>query len=374
MTIHPRIALPFICAAALAACSDNEIKQKEPPAVPVIALTATTQDIPVILQVIGRAEAYENVVLKSRVDGQVAEVLFTDGQHVKKDDALIRLDPADFTARLRQAEAATARDRAMQSQGRADTVRYTALKTRKFISEEKLNEIRTAETAASANLRASKAAEEIARLQLSYSVIRAPFPGMAGARLVFPGSFVKAGETELTAINRIRPLLVSFSLPEKHLPQVRQAMVSGKVKVGISLPENTLSAFEGKIFFIDNAINPATGTILMKAILPNEDEKLSSGQFLNVRLTLDTLANAVVIPNEAVQQGAEGNFVFVIGKDDRVEMRKIDIGTSHAGLTAIVQGLQPGDNVVTDGHLRLAPGTRVRNAAHFPQNAAPPLK
>jgi multidrug efflux system membrane fusion protein len=355
-----RIGRVAFCLVVLAACADRESANPEAAAVPVVTALATTRDVPVILQVIGRAEAYESVVLKSRVDGQVAEVLFTDGQHVKKDDVLIRLDPTDFAARLKQAEAATERDRAVLAQGRADTARYTALRERKFVSDEKLNEVRTSETTAMANLHASQAAEEIARLQLSYATIRAPFPGVVGARLVFPGSFVKVGETDLAVINRVSPLLVGFSLPERHLAQIRQASSSGKMKVNINLPDNETHAFEGEVYFIDNAVDATTGTILMKALLPNEDEKLTPGQFLSVRLLLDTLIETPVIPNEAVQQGAEGNFVFVVGGDDRVEMRKIIIGASHDGLTAVTKGIRHGEIVVTDGHLRLAPGVRTR--------------
>jgi multidrug efflux system membrane fusion protein len=318
------------------------------------------QDIPVTLQVVGRAEAYESVVLKSRVDGQVASVLFSEGQHVKQGDVLIRLDPTDFAARLQQAEATAARDEALIAKTRSDTVRYTALKDRNFVSEEKVNDIRTNEAAASANLRASKAAAELARLQLSYTAIRAPFSGVVGARLVFPGSAVKINETTLAVVNRVRPLLISFSVPERHLPRIRQAMKSGKMKVDVSLPGDKLQHLEGEVHFLDNAVDPATGTILMKAVLPNEDEALTPGQFLDVTLLLDTLTKAVTVPNEAIQQGAEGNFIFVVKNDNTVEMRNVETSASNDGLTAIGKGLQAGETVVTDGQLRLAPGVRIK--------------
>jgi multidrug efflux system membrane fusion protein len=373
MKIPSRVGPTVFFLALLAACDGGEKTNAEAPAVPAVTAIASARDVPVILQVIGRAEAYEGVTLKSRVDGQVSEVLFTDGQHVKKDDILIRLDPTDFIAHLKQAEAATAREQAVLAQGRTDTARYTALREKKFVSDEKLNEVRTGEATATANLRASRASEEIARIQLSYTAIRAPFPGVVGARLVFPGSFVKVGDTDLAVVNRVSPLLVSFSLPEKHLAQIRQAMSSGKIKVQINLPENDAVSFEGEVYFIDNAVDATTGTILMKAILPNQDEKLTPGQFLNVRLLLDTLIDTAVIPNEAVQQGAEGNFVFVVGKDDRVEMRKIDIGASHDGHTAVTKGIRSGETVVTDGHLRLAPGVRIRvDKRAPPPEEAPP--
>jgi multidrug efflux system membrane fusion protein len=366
--------LLLISLAALAACTEgNGAKKFEPLPVPVTTAQATENDIPVTLQVVGRAEAYESVVLKARIDGQVAAVLFTEGQHVKQGDILIRLDPADFTARLRQSSATTARDEALLAKTRADTARYTALKERKFVSEEKVNDVRTTEVAATANLRASKAAEELARLQLSYASIRAPFSGIVGARLVFPGSSVKVNETILAVVNRIRPLLVTFSMPEKHLPRLREAMKSGKLNVDVSLPGDSAQHFAGKVSFIDNAVDPTTGTILMKASLPNEDEKLTSGQFLNVSLTLNTLSSAVTVPDEAIQQGADGHFVYVVKDDQSVEMRKIETAASSAGLTAVSKGMTRGETVVTDGQLRLAPGVKIKAKA-LTEPAATPSK
>lgn len=366
------IAAAIICAA----CSDNSARKKpEPPPVPVATAQAEARDIPVSLRVVGRAEAFESVALKARIDGQVAAVLFTEGQHVNKGDILLRLDPTDFSAKLQQAEATAARDEALLAKTRADTARYAALKARNFVSEEKLNDVRTNEAAASANLRAGKAAAEVARLQLSYTTIRAPITGIVGARLVFPGSAVKTNETTLATINRIRPLLVNFAIPEKHLPQLRSAMQQSGMKVDVSPPANTNQHFEGQVRFIDNAVDAATGTILVKAELANDKEVLTAGQFLDVTLVLDTLKQAVTVPNAAVQQGAEGNFVFVVKNDNTVEVRQIETAASEAGLTAIRNGLQAGETVVTDGQLRLVPGAKIktkeRGAADQSSKAAP---
>ena len=372
-----RLALLLISLVTLAACSEGNAKKKgEAPPVPVTTAKAATRDIPVTLKVVGRAEAYESVVLKSRVDGQVAAVLFTEGQHVKQGDPLIRLDPSDFAARLHQAEATAARDEALIAKSRSDTARYTALKERNFVSEEKVNDIRTNEAAAAANLRASKAAAEVARLQLSYATIRAPFSGVVGARLVFPGSSVKINDTTLAVVNRIRPLLVTFSIPEKHLPRLRAAIAAAterRMKVDVSLPSDAAQHYEGEVHFLDNAVDATTGTILMKAVLPNNDEKLTPGQFLNVTLLLDTLKDAVTIPNEAVQQGAEGNFVYVVKDDHSTEVRAITTAAADGGVTAVAKGLSAGETVVTDGQLRLAPGVKVklRDAAESKTPPAP---
>lgn len=355
-----RLAIILAGTLAIAACSENgNGKKAEPPAVPVAATAAVLRDIPVTLQVVGRSEAFESVTLKSRVDGQVDAVLFTEGQHVNQGDVLIRLDPTDFAARLRQAEATAARDEALVAKMRADTARYTTLKERNFVSEEKVNDIRTNEATAAANLRASKAAVEVARLQLSYATIRAPITGIVGARLVFPGSAVKANDVTLAVVNRVRPLLVSFSVPERHLPQIRAVRRDGSLKVDITEPGDASRYFEGTVRFIDNTVDASTGTIQLKAELPNKDEALMPGQFLNVALVLDTLKQAVSVPSNAVQQGAEGNYLYVL-KDGRVDLRRIEVLAAQNGFTAVRGNLQAGDIVVTDGHLRLTPGARAR--------------
>lgn len=339
---------------------------KAPPPVPVRLSRAVVKDMPVVLEVIGRGEAYESVSLKSRVDGQVAVVVFTEGQHVRQGDELIRLDDVDFALRLRQAEANVARDEAQLAKARADTTRYMALRDRGFVSEEKVNEMRTSEAVVGATLRADRAALDLARSQLSYTSLRAPFAGVVGARLVFPGAAVKANDTILAVINRVRPLYVSFSVPEKHLPRLRAAMAQegsgcrGCLKVSVGLPGDRTRQFEGEARFIDNAVDVATGTIQMKAVLDNRDEALTPGQFLNLGLTLDTLRAAVVVPNEAVQQGPDGALVFVVNAQRTVEVRKVEVVTSSGGLTAVAQGVQAGEDVVTDGHLRLSPGATVQ--------------
>ena len=256
----------------------------------------------------------------------------------------------------------------MIAKTRADTARYTALRERNFVSEEKVNDIRTNEAAAAANLKASQAAAEVARLQLSYTTIRAPITGIVGARLVFPGSSVKINDTTLAVVNRASPLLVAASIPEKHLPRLRAAMKSGGMQVDVSIPNDRQQSFKGTVRFIDNAVDPATGTILMKAEIPNTDEKLTPGQFLNLSLILETLKDASTIPNEAVQQGAEGNYVYVVNEDGTVTNRNVQVLAAYEGYSAIGKGVELGETVVTDGHLRLTPGAKVKTKS--PEDAS----
>ncbi len=344
---------------------------KTPPRVPVTVAKAVTADIPVLLEVVGRAEAYESVTVKSRLDGQVVSVMYTEGQHVKQGDVLVKLDPGDFEARLQQADANLAKDEAQLAKARADVERYVALRARGFISEEKVNDVRTAEVAALATVKADKAALELARLQLNYATLRAPFAGVVGARLVFPGSAVKVNDTALVVVNRIQPLYVTFSVPEKHLPRLHAALDRGQLTAVVTIPGNKEQSFEGSVKFIDNAVDASTGTIQMKAVLENRQEKLTPGQFLNVTMRLDTLTDAVVVPTEAVQQGADGNFLFVVKEDETVEPRKIQIAATSGNLAAIAKGVATGETVVTDGQLRLAPGAMVQIKSTAASDAKP---
>ena len=349
---------------------------RAPAAVPVVVAKVQSRDMPVLLEAVGRSEAYASVTLKARVDGQVAEVPYREGQHVAEGEVLVRLDPADFTARLQQAEANLARSRAQLAKARLDVERYLALKNRGFVSEEKVSDMRTAEAAADAQLRADSAALELARLQLSYATLRAPFAGIVGARLVFPGTGVKTNDTAMAVVNRVRPMLVSFTLPEKHLSKLRAALGQGALAVDIRLPGEAGPPSRGEARFIDNAVDNTTGTILVKAQLANEDEKLRPGQFVDVSLVIDSLKQALVIPAQALQQGPEGNFVYLVSSEGKAEPRKVELGFARAGLAVIAAGLQAGDTVVTDGQLRLTRGAKVdikeAPAAKKPEAAAAP--
>jgi multidrug efflux system membrane fusion protein len=338
--------------------------KKPPPPVPVTVARAGTRDLPVTLEVIGRGEAVETVTLKSRVDGQVQSVSFAEGRPVAAGEVLIRLDPADFQARVKQAEANLARDQALLDKARADVARYQSLLEQQFVSQEKVAEMRANAAAAAAVAQADQAALDLARQQLSYATIRAPFAGVVGARLVHPGASIKVNDTELAVINRVRPLYVSFAVPEKHLPAIQAARARGSLDAAISLPGERKAVATGKVVFFDNAVDPATATLRMKAEIPNDGAnagaRLAPGQFLSVSLRLGTLRDAVVVPAEAVQQGPEGAFVYVLSKDGGARMRKVEIAQVRDGQAAIGKGLASGETVVTDGHSRLTPGAKVK--------------
>lgn len=367
--MNPRVALSAAALALAAAAGglywyfspeDRPAAKQGPAPVPVAVAQAAARDLPLLLDIMGRAEAYESVTLRARVDGQVAAVAFAEGQHVKRGDVLLRLDAADYDARLRQAEASTARDRAQLAKALQDVERNQALKAKGFVSEEKVSEVRTAAEAQANTVKADQAAADLARLQLGYTAVRAPFAGVVGARLVSPGAAVKGNETMLAVVNRVQPLYVSFAVPEKYLPRLRTAMQAGAVAVAVTVPGDSSQSFAGEARFLDNAVDTATGTIQMKAILPNAEERLTPGQFLNVSLALEVLRNAVTVPAEALQQGQDGTFVFVVSAEGAAQPRKVEVAAVQGRFAAIARGLQVGETVVTDGQLRVTPGARVQ--------------
>ena len=339
---------------------EKSVARKVLPPVPVTVAQAVSRDLPVTLELVGRGEAYETVTLKSRIDGQVRDVPFTEGGAVAAGAVLIRLDPADFQARVNQALANQVRDQALLGKARADVARYQALLQQQFVSQEKVAQLRSDVDAAAASVQADQAALELARQQLSYCVIRAPFAGLVGARLVHPGASVKVNDTELAVINRVRPLYVSFAVAEKYLPAVQAARQRGSLEAQIRLPGEEKPAASGEVVFFDNAVDPATATLRMKVRIANGDARLAPGQFLAVSLRLDTLPDAVVVPAEAVQQGPEGSFVYVVGRDGGARMRSVDVSQVRAGQAGIARGLARGETVITDGYSRLTPGAKVR--------------
>lgn len=314
------------------------------PAVPVVTVTASTAEMPLVLDLTGRTEAEETVTLRARVDGQVLEVPFNEGQHVNKGTVLVRLDPADYSARLRQAEA-------LAQKARLDLRRYEELKDKGFVSAEKVADVR-------ATADAQGAAAELARLQLSYTTIRAPFDGIVGARLVSPGAAVKVNDTALAVVNRVRPLNISFTVAEKHLPALRTALARGDLKTEIKDPGGRVH--EGRVRFIDNGVDRTTGTIQLKATLDNVQEALLPGQFVQVALVLDTLKGVVTLPGQTLQQGQNGSFVYVVKADQSVELRPVEVAARHQQQVAIAKGVAAGEVVVSEGQLRLTPGAMVQ--------------
>jgi multidrug efflux system membrane fusion protein len=412
------LAVAFVTSPyLLAGCSDGggaQARSGPPPPVPVGVATVQQKAVPLQVLAVGNVQAYTTVGIKSQVAGQIQTVHFKEGEEVKRGDLLFTIDPRPLEAAVRQAEANVAKDRAQLRQAeaargqrqaeitqaqanldrdlaqlenaRVQEQRYRELVRRELVAREQYDQIRTALAAFEATVAADRAAlenaraaaraadamvdnaraaisageamVETARLQLAYTTIRAPMDGRTGNLLVQAGNVVKANEdSALVVIAQIRPIYVSFGVPERELPAITTYRARGTVKVEAML-EGGRQRVVGAVTFMNNTVDPSTGTIQLKATFPNADSALWPGQFVDVALTLTT-EQATVVPARAVQAGQKGPFVFVVKPDLTVESRPVKAGRRLAGELVIEQGLAPGERVVTDGQLRLVPGARV---------------
>lgn len=368
---------PAVCAACgmalfalclLLACSKDasvEAKGEDPRkklVIPVSVGVAVQKTVPVQISAIGNVQAFSTVVVKSKVGGELVEVHFREGQELKKGAMLFTIDPKPFEAQLRQAEAALARDKAQLLNARKQAERYASVVQKGFVSQEQYDQIATSAAAYEASVKADEAAAETARLNLKYCSIQCPIDGTAGELKVHQGNLVKDNDSDkpLVTVNQVSPIYVSFSVPAQNLPEIRRNMASKKLQVQATVPDSGLQPALGELVFVDNAVDTATGTILLKASFPNRDRALWPGQFVNVVLTLSTLPDAVTLPSQAVQSGQEGQFVFVVKPDSTVEYRLVSLGRNFEDEIVVAKGISPGEKVVTDGHLRLNSGMQVR--------------
>jgi membrane fusion protein, multidrug efflux system len=346
---------------ATAACSSGDAgaHKGEVAAVPVTVSRAERRDAPVTVRAIGTVEAYSTVALKPQVNGRLAQVHFAEGQEVKRDDFLFVLDTRPFEATLRQAEANLARDRALAENARVEAGRFERLIREGVVSHDEVDQARTRATSSAALVAADEAAVERARIDLQYCTIRSPVDGRIGQLLVHEGNVVKEQETTLAVVNQLRPIRVAFTVPQQDLPAIRRYMADGTLSVDAALGDGGARTVTGELAFINNTVDQATGTVLLKAAFANADEALWPGQFVDVTLRLTTEHDATVVPASAIQTGQQGSYVFVVKPDGTVDSRPVVTGGAFDGRVVVRDGVAPGDRVVTQGQLRLAPGTRV---------------
>jgi multidrug efflux system membrane fusion protein len=332
-----------------------------PPAVrvPVSAAEVQRMDVPVYLFGIGTVQAFNSVVVKSRVDGQIVKINFSEGKEVHAGDVLLEIDPRPFEATLKQTKANKLKDEAQLANARLDLARASQLSAAGHASKQQLDTAQALVSQLEATLKADEAMIEMAQTQLSYSRIESPIDGRAGTRLVDAGNIVHATDNGgVVSINQLQPIFVNFSLPADSLPPVRARLTEGEIKV-TAQDANGSDLANGTLSVIDNQINTATGTITFKATFANDKEVLWPGQFVNVRVELEVANNVVAVPVTAVQQGPNGPFAFVVGQDRRVQKRVIKVGDVSKTTAIIDDGLQPGDLVVTEGQYRIQAGTAV---------------
>ncbi len=359
-----RLAARFLVLAALLAisvsCSSGVKKpQTTQGPVPVTVATVVLENVPIRVSAIGNAEAFATVTVKPQVSGQLTSVLFTEGQDVRKGQRLFTIDPRPYEQALKQSEALFAKDNALAQQATADAAQYASLAKQQFVSQDLSDHYRATATAQAATAQADEALVENARLQLAYCAIASPIDGRAGSLLVDEGNVVQANTTPLVTINTISPIYVTFTLPERSLSDVRSAFAQGEMKVEALPSDGGKEPSEGTLVFIDNSVDSASGTFLLKGLFANRDERLWPGEYLTVVLTLGVQRDVPVIPAHAVQEGQNGEYVFVVGPDRKVESRPVVLSHTVGDEAVIAKGLQAGEIVVTDGQLLLAPSALV---------------
>ncbi len=341
---------------------------------PVTVAKAIVSNVPVQLQAVGHVTAFSTVAVRSRVDGTLESVHFAQGDIVKLDQLLFKLDARPFEAALNQSKGNLAKDIALERNAEVQEQRNAVLLQQKIVSQDVYDQSRAAADSLRATVVADQAAVTNAQLLLAYCYIRSPITGRAGTLLVNAGNVVKNQDTILVTLNQTQPIYVDFSVPQQELPRIREAMAAaGKLKAEAKVPGYQGLPPAGELVIINNQVDPNTGTILLRAVFPNKEELLWPGQFANVTLTLAVLTNAVVLPAQAVQVGQQGEYVFLVTPERTVQMQVVALGERFDEQRVVRKGLRPGQEVVTTGQVRLAPGMKVlvQNTAAHETNAIP---
>jgi membrane fusion protein, multidrug efflux system len=337
--------------------------------VPVSIAEVKTADFPVWLDGLGTVTPYDTVTVKSRVDGQIIQVDFRQGQMVQEGDVLVRIDPRPYQAALDQVTAKQAQDEASLRDAQLNLARYAALATQDFASRQQLNTQQSTVQQAQAQIQGDQAAIDNAKTQLDYTTIRAPLTGLAGFRTVDPGNIVHAADTTgMVTIVKLQPISVVFTAPEEEIVEINKALAAGEVPVKALSSDGTKTLSEGHLAVVNNAVDQASGTISMKATFQNQDNALWPGLSVATRLLLDTLKGVIVVPETAVGHGPNGLYMFVVGTDNKVAMRSVTVGQQSSDQAVIAKGIQAGEKIVVSGQYDLQPGTLVTAA---PEPAPP---
>jgi len=370
------LLLPFVFFAA--SCNRGKAQAASPDTLPpplVSVAEASARDVPHYLDEIGRNTAFESVNVMPQVSGRITERRFQDGDNLKKGQLLFVIDPSPFQAQLDSAKANLAQAKAALELAKVQFARDQELVGTRAISKQDYDTKKSTVDQSEAQVEAAKAAIETAQINLDYCYIHSPIDGRAGARLVDAGNIVQANTSSLLSIQRMDPIYALFTITESDLPQAQKQLTRGTLKALVRLPgEPEDNARPGKDEFLDNSVQNATGTVNLRATLPNSDRHFWPGQFVNVKLVLETKKGAVLIPSQAAQISQQGPYVFVIKPDNTAELRQITLGQRQGSDVVIDKGLAPGERVVLAGHLLVRPGGKVQIQGPSAPGATPGSK
>jgi len=372
---HALFYIPALAALlAAAGCNKGSVGAAGPqmPASLVTVAPATAQDVPVYLDEIGKSAALESVTVTPQVAGRITERHFEDGAELKKGQLLFVIDPRPFQAQLDSAQASLAQANAAMDLAKSQFERYSELVETKAISKQDYDTKKNAVDLDQAQIESAQAALETAKLNLEYCYIHSPIEGRAGARLVDIGNVVQANTTSLLLIQRIDPIYADFTITEGDLPGVQKQMHRGTLKAMVRIPSDPENhGHAGEVTFLDNAVQNGTGTVNLRATIPNSDRHFWPGEFVDVRLVLATEKQAILIPNQATQVSQQGPFVYVVKGDDTVELRLVTLGQRQGDDVVVVGGVAAGERVVVTGQMTLSPGAKVRIDQAVPSASAP---
>jgi multidrug efflux system membrane fusion protein len=364
------------------AASEKAAKDKTATAqaasIPVTVGTVEKADFPVYLRGLGTVQPYQTVTVRSRVDGEVIKIAFKQGQMVKEGDILAQIDPRPYQAALDQAIAKQKQDQADLRNAQANLARYGALAKEDFASRQQLDTQQAAFDRLTAQVKGDQGAIDNAQTQVTYTTIRAPLSGKTGFRLIDQGNNVHASDTNgIVTIVQLQPISVVLTAPEEQVPEINQALAQGTVAVIALSSDGTKTLSQGRLALVNNEVDQASGTIRMKASFDNKDNVLWPGLSVSTLLLVDTLKQVVIAPQDAVQHGPNGLYVFVVGNGNKVELHDIKVGQEGNGKSVVLEGLTPGQKVVVSGQYRLQQGSVVQPteapAAAIPPNKAAPL-
>ncbi len=357
LLVRTRAKAATAAAAAAASAQANRV-------VPVLTATVQQHDVPVWLEGLGNVAAFYTVTVKTQVSGQIVDVLFKEGQQVKKGDVLVQIDPRPFAIALQSAEAALARDQANLKNGQLNLDRYKTLSDQKLIATQQYTDQASAVAQLDAQVQADQAQIASAKLNLVYARITSPIDGVTGVRLVDPGNFVQPTDASgLVVVAELDPIAVFFTLPQDDLAAITEGMANGTLGVEARSRDGDKSLGEGKLTVLDDQINEATATVRLKAIFDNPKRLLWPNQFVKARLHITTRKNAIVVPAVTVQHGPQGTFAYVVGEDSTAQMRPITVEAIQGENAIVSKGLTPGETVVVEGQAQIRPGSKVAGKA-----------